>query len=70
MRLLFFTDSHLRSATPPGRTDSYPRSLKKKFEIIKRIKDKEKVDVILCGGDVFDRPTPAFGFTSGIHKDF
>jgi len=60
MKILFFTDSHLRSTTPPGRIDSYSKSLEKKFEMIHAIKDKEEVDVVLCGGDVFHTPTPAF----------
>ncbi len=56
MKLLFFTDSHIRGTTPKNRKDNYYDTLKKKFFEIKDIVEKENVDIILNGGDWFDRP--------------
>lgn len=56
MRLLFITDTHIRGTTPKNRKDNLPETLENKFkEIIQIIKDY-KIDYVLHGGDLFDRP--------------
>jgi|LFRM01.1.fsa_nt_gb DNA repair exonuclease SbcCD nuclease subunit len=56
MRILYFTDTHIRGTTPKNRKDDYPQTLENKFmEILKIIKDKN-VDFVIHGGDLFDRP--------------
>ena len=56
MRLLFFTDTHIRGTTPRNRKDNFYETLKNKFNEIKHICDRLDVDYILHGGDWFDRP--------------
>lgn len=56
MKFLFFTDSHIRGATPKNRKDNFYETLKNKFIEIKEISDSLEVDYILHGGDWFDRP--------------
>lgn len=56
MRILYFTDTHIRGTTPKNRKDDYTDTLEKKFlEILEIIKD-EKIDFVIHGGDLFDRP--------------
>ncbi|WP_096199431.1 metallophosphoesterase family protein [Bacillus sp. FJAT-45350] len=56
MKFLYFTDTHIRGTTPKNRLDTFSETLKKKIEEIISIGNREKVDVFLHGGDVFDRP--------------
>lgn len=56
MRLLYFTDTHIRGSNPKSRKDNYIETLKEKFkEIVQTVHD-EKIDYVLFGGDLFDRP--------------
>ncbi len=56
MKFLFFTDTHIRASNPVSRKDDYIESLKLKFNEVGEIVDSYKVDYILHGGDLFDRP--------------
>lgn len=56
MKLLFFTDTHIKGTTPKNRKDNYYETLKRKFQEIGDISRELDVDYILHGGDWFDRP--------------
>lgn len=56
MRLLYLTDTHIRGTSPRSRTDDFPAAMRKKLEEVIRIAEREQVDVVLHGGDLFDRP--------------
>ncbi|MCK0470827.1 exonuclease SbcCD subunit D [Halalkalibacter sp. APA_J-10(15)] len=56
MKFLYVTDTHIRGTTPKNRLDSYVDTLKKKLDEVISMANEEQVDVILHGGDVFDRP--------------
>ncbi|WP_241154282.1 metallophosphoesterase family protein [Staphylospora marina] len=56
MRLLYFTDTHIRGTAPRSRTDDFQDTLRRKLDEVIGIAEREQVDVILHGGDVFDRP--------------
>lgn len=56
MRLLFFTDTHIRGTTPRNRKDNFYETLKTKFLEIKNIIETYGIDYVLHGGDWFDRP--------------
>lgn len=56
MKLLFFTDTHIKATNPISRTDDYLSTLKYKFNEVKEIIKEEKIDYVLHGGDLFDRP--------------
>ena len=56
MRILYFTDTHIRGTTPKNRKDDYVNTLENKFlEVLKIIEDEE-IDFVIHGGDLFDRP--------------
>ncbi len=56
MRLLFFTDSHIRGTNPRSRTDDFYSTLKNKFNELIEIIRQNEIDYVLHGGDWFDRP--------------
>lgn len=56
MKFLYVTDTHIRGATPKNRLDVYVDTLKEKLEEVIELANSEQVDVLLHGGDVFDRP--------------
>jgi len=58
MRILFFTDTHLRAATPQNRTDNLPQALISKLEEVVKLAKEWSVDLVLHGGDLFDVPNP------------
>lgn len=56
MKLLFFTDTHIRATNPNSRKDDYVESLKEKLIEVGEIAKNNNIDFILHGGDLFDRP--------------
>lgn len=66
MRLLFFTDTHIRGTNPRSRIDDFYLTLKNKFEEISRLIELYQVDYVLHGGDWFDRPD----ISPSIVRDF
>lgn len=56
MKILYFTDTHIRNTTPRHRRDNYQKAIYLKICEILQIAKTQNVDVILHGGDVFDRP--------------
>ncbi len=56
MKILYFTDTHIRGNNPSNRLDNFTESLLDKFKEIKTIINKEAIDFVLHGGDLFDRP--------------
>ncbi len=56
MKFLYFTDTHIRGTTPKNRLDDFSQTLKRKLTEIIEIANQENVDLLLHGGDVFDRP--------------
>lgn len=56
MRILYFTDTHIRGNNPKSRKDNFVDTLKEKLEELVRVSQECKVDYIFFGGDLFDRP--------------
>lgn len=56
MKLLFFTDTHIKGTTPKNRKDNFYETLKRKFLEIGELSKELDVDYIFHGGDWFDRP--------------
>jgi DNA repair protein SbcD/Mre11 len=56
IKLLYFTDTHIRGSNPKSRKDNYVETLKFKFREIVEKTRAEKIDIVLFGGDLFDRP--------------
>jgi len=67
LKLIYFTDAHIRGNNPRARTDHFPDALKSKFREIFKLAttlagEKYPADdvAIICGGDLFDRPDPMY----------
>ena len=56
MRILYFTDTHIRATNPKSRKDNFYETLITKFEEVSKIIHEENVDYVIHGGDLFDRP--------------
>ncbi len=59
MKLLIFTDSHIRASTPRSRIDDYPVAMWEKFRQISQIITEQSINTVLIGGDLFDAPDPS-----------
>ncbi len=70
MKLLYLTDTHIRGTSPKNRLDDYYESLKEKLKEISNIIREEKVDYVLHGGDLFDRPDVSVSIVSDFAKIF
>ena len=57
-KVVTFTDPHLADTNPISRKDNYLDSLFNKIEQMRDICIDRKVDVVLCGGDIFNIKTP------------
>lgn len=68
MRLLYFTDSHIRGTSPKNRKDNVVDTLENKFDEISQICNYYDVDYILHGGDLFDRPDVSISIVSKFAK--
>lgn len=64
MKILFFTDTHIRGTTPKNRKDDLVDTLEKKFNEIVEISNSNNVDFVLHGGDLFDRPDVSISIVS------
>lgn len=60
IRLLYFTDSHIRGTNPRARIDNYPEALKAKLREVFSLAAKNNCNAVVCGGDLFDRPDTAY----------
>lgn len=68
MKLLFFTDTHIRGTNPKNRKDVFIDAIEEKFmEIIELIEEYE-IDFVLHGGDLFDRPDVSISIVSRFAK--
>lgn len=70
MKLLYFTDTHIRGKNPRNRTDDFMDTLKNKINEIVEISINEKVDYVLHGGDLFDRPDISIAVAGEFAKIF
>ena len=64
MKLLFFTDTHIRGNTPKNRKDVFVDTLEQKLVEINHIIKNNEIDFVLHGGDLFDRPDVSISVAS------
>lgn len=57
-KIVFFTDIHLADSGPLSRKDNYRDSILEKLDQIRIFCIDNKVDLALCGGDIFHIKTP------------
>jgi len=70
MKLLIFTDAHLRASTPCSRVDDYPIAMWEKFRQISRIIIEKGINTVLIGGDLFDAPDPSISIVNSYLQLF
>ena len=68
MKILFFTDTHLRGTNPKNRKDDFVTALENKLNEIIDIIDSEDIDYIIHGGDLIDRPDVSISVVSHFSK--
>ncbi|OLR64195.1 metallophosphoesterase family protein [Peptoniphilus porci] len=70
MKILYLTDTHIRGTNPQNRLDDYKETLKEKLREIADIIKEEKIDYVLHGGDLFDRPDVSVSIVSEFAQIF
>ncbi len=70
MKILYFTDIHLKGVNPKSRKDNYLEAICKKLTEVGEIGNTLKVDCFLCGGDLFDLYDPAYSVTNKLISIF
>lgn len=73
MKILYMTDTHIRGTSPRSRTDDFQQAIREKIEEVIDIAERERVDLVLHGGDLFDRPNlspPLSGNSPGCFAVF
>lgn len=68
MKLLYFTDTHIRGNNPRNRKDSFIDTIEKKLIEITNLVNEYDVDFVLHGGDLFDRPDVSITIVSRFSK--
>ena len=68
MRILFFTDTHLRGTNPKNRKDNFQDTLERKLIEVVDIINKHNIDFVIHGGDLFDRPDISLSIVSRFSK--
>lgn len=68
MRILYFTDTHIRGTNPKNRTDNFTETLVNKLSEIVSLSNDLKIDYIIHGGDLFDRPDLSISVVSKFSK--
>lgn len=68
MKLLFFTDSHIRATSPKSRKDDFFQTILSKLDEILHEAISHEVRAIIHGGDLFDRPDPSLLVVTEVAK--
>ena len=68
MKLLVVNDTHIRGTTPSRRVDNFKETILTKLEEVHTLAQEREVDIILHGGDLFDRPDTAPSIVSEFVK--
>lgn len=66
MKFIFATDTHATGKGPSSRTDSYPLAVKKKLLELAQAAKQNKVEAVIHGGDLFDKPVVSLQLTGEI----
>lgn len=70
MKILFFTDTHIRGNAPANRLDNMLETLRKKLSEVVEIANDNDIDFVLHGGDFFDSPAPALSIAADCLEIF
>lgn len=61
MRLIYLTDTHIKSSTPENRRDNFLETIYRKLLEVTGLCRDLQVDFVIHGGDIFDHPHPDQG---------
>lgn len=70
MKLLYFTDTHIRGTNPKNRKDNFVDTVEMKLLEIIELVNENNVDFVLHGGDLFDRPDISISIVSRFAQVF
>lgn len=68
LRILYFTDTHIRGTSPKNRKDDFVLTLENKILEIIDIVNTQNIDYVIHGGDLFDRPDISISIVSRFAK--
>lgn len=68
MKILYFADSHIRGTNPKNRMDDFGQTLENKLNELVEIVESQKIDYVIHGGDLFDRPDISISVASRYSK--
>ena len=68
MKILYFTDTHLRGTNPKNRKDDFVQTLEDKLIEIINLVNENNIDYVIHGGDLFDRPDISISTVSKFAK--
>ena len=68
MRILFFTDVHLRAKTPARRIGNFEADVLNKLVYALVEAQRHGVDAIVCGSDLFDLANPSVRLASSLMR--
>ena len=68
MKILFFTDTHIRGTNPKNRIDNFTTTLENKLLEVIQLSNDLNIDYIIHGGDLFDRPDLSIAVVSKFAK--
>ena len=66
MSVLLISDTHIAAGNPKGRKGDYAADINKKLEEVVRLANDNSVSEVICTGDIFHRPTPAYSAISSF----
>jgi len=61
MRLIYLTDTHIKSSTPENRKDNFLETMYRKLLEVTDLCRNLQIDFVIHGGDIFDHPHPDQG---------
>lgn len=68
MKILYFTDTHIRGTNPKNRKDDFVLTLENKLHEIVDIINNDNINYVIHGGDLFDRPDISISIVSKFAK--
>jgi DNA repair exonuclease SbcCD nuclease subunit len=69
-KFLFFSDPHFHNKNPINRIDNLLETALNKMKWIFEYADQNRISYIICGGDIFHRPSPSDEVANKVAKIF
>ena len=66
MKIACISDPHIRSVNPVNRIDNYQEAIFEKFNFILDYCDENKIECLVCSGDLFDTPRSSLSLVKAV----